>query len=111
MLKETNERPAAGRILEMLRATPPQLREELLLERLREDLGERLGLEPSQIGMRDNLMELGVDSLMAIELKRTFESELCLRLSSTLLFDHPELESLVGFLLEAAGLSPLPPAE
>ncbi|WP_158501511.1 acyl carrier protein [Vitiosangium sp. GDMCC 1.1324] len=111
MLNETNERPVAGRVLEMLRTTPPRLREELLLERLREDLGERLGLEPSQIGTRDNLMELGVDSLMAIEFKSRFESELCLRLSSTLLFDHPELESLVGFLLEVAELSPRAPDE
>jgi len=104
MLKETHEPPAAERNLELLRAAQPQLRKELLLERLREELGKRLGLEPSQIGLRDNLMALGMDSLKAIEFKSTFESELCLRLSSTLLLDHPDLESLVGILLKAAGL-------
>lgn len=104
MLNETNERPAAGGILAMLQAAQPRLREQFLLERLREELGERLGLAPSQIGMRDNLMELGMDSLKTIELKSTLESELGLRLSSTLLFDHPELESMVAFLLDAVGL-------
>jgi myxalamid-type polyketide synthase MxaB len=110
MLKETNERPAAGSILETLRVAHHRLREELLMARLREELGERLGLEPSQIGMRDNLMDLGMDSLKAIEFKSTFESELGLRLSSTLLFDHPDIESLVGFLLEAVGLPTEDPA-
>ena len=104
MLNETNEQPVAGHLLATLQAAPPGLREQLLLERLREELGGRLGLAPSQIGMSDNLMELGMDSLKSIEFKSTLESELDLRLSSTLLFDHPELESMVAFLLEAVGL-------
>ena len=104
MSREMAEQPAARQLLEALREAPSRRRKEILGARLREELGERLGLEPSQLGSQDNLMELGMDSLKTIEFKSTFESELGLRLSSTLLFDHPDLESLVGFLLEAVEL-------
>ncbi len=105
MWNETMERPLAGHVLETLRAASPERRGELLAARLREELGERLGIPPARIGGADDLRELGMDSLKGIEFKGAVEAELGLALSSTLLFDHPDLESLVGFLLDAAGLS------
>ncbi len=81
------------------------------MEYLQEQLGARLGLEPHELGPRDNLMDLGVDSLKAMELKVLLETELELELSSSLAFDQPNLEALTGFLLEAAGLLSSPPQE
>lgn len=74
------------------------------MEFLRDQLCERLGLEPSEVGERDNLMDLGVDSMEAIRLKGLLETELGLQLSSALAFDHPNLASLAELLLEKLGL-------
>jgi hypothetical protein len=45
-------------------------------------------------------MDLGVNSMKAVELKMTFERELGLSLSSSILFDCPTIESLAAFLVE-----------
>jgi len=45
-------------------------------------------------------MDLGVNSMKAVELKIEFERELELSLSSSVLFDCPTVESLTAFLLE-----------
>ncbi|ADO69490.1 acyl carrier protein [Stigmatella aurantiaca] len=106
-----------GRLLSALHAASPQRRARLLMDFLQEQLGPRLGMEPAEIGPRDNLMELGVDSIKAVELKGLLEHELGLELNSSLAFDQPNLEALTGFLLEAAQLKapgtaspPVPPA-
>jgi acyl carrier protein len=93
------------RLISRLRAATPRRRSRLLMEYLQEQLGARLGLEPAEIGPRDNLMDLGMDSLKAIELKTLLEAELDLELSSSLAFDQPNLEFLTGFLLESARLT------
>jgi myxalamid-type polyketide synthase MxaB len=51
-----------------------------------------------QIEMRTRLFDLGIDSLMAVELKNRLESGLGQSLHSTLVFDYPTLESLAGYL-------------
>jgi acyl carrier protein len=93
------------RLIHRLRAAAEQRRPRLLMEFLQEQLGARLGLVPAELGPRDNLMDLGMDSLKAIELKTLLETELELELSSSLAFDQPNLEFLTGFLLETAGLT------
>ena len=50
-------------LLNQLRRLPPLRRKQYLVETLRQQFSEPLGLEPPQIGVRDNLLELGVDSL------------------------------------------------
>ena len=63
-------------------------------------LTSMLGIGPSECGMRDNFMDLGMNSLKAVEFKLLLEEELDLALGSSLLFDYPNLESLVDFLLQ-----------
>jgi len=43
--------------------------------------------------------ELGMDSLIALELKQQIEGTLQLQLAATLAFDHPTVERLARFLL------------
>jgi acyl carrier protein len=93
------------RLIDMLRQSPPTTRTEILREFLRERLSEPLGIDPSQIGVQDRLMDLGIDSLKAVELKILVESQLNVDLGSSLLFDYPTLEALTDFLLQEAGLS------
>jgi myxalamid-type polyketide synthase MxaB len=64
-------------------------------------VAQTLGLKDGQkLEMRQPLFDLGLDSLMAVELKNRLESSLQTSLSSTLLFDYPTLEALVEYLAD-----------
>lgn len=73
----------------------------LLLDVLEFDRG--VALDPHQ-----PLKDLGLDSLMAVELKIAVETELGRDLPITLLFDYPTLDALAGYLVDefAASASP-----
>ncbi|MDE5120758.1 MAG: type I polyketide synthase, partial [Trichodesmium sp. St19_bin1] len=68
---------------------------------IRSMVAQTLGLKDGQkLEMRQPLFDLGLDSLMAVELKNRLESSLQTSLSSTLLFDYPTLETLVEYLAD-----------
>lgn len=54
------------------------------------------------------LFDMGMDSLMAVELKSRLEKALVCELPSTLTFNYPTVEAIVTFVLKEV-LSPLPP--
>lgn len=57
-----------------------------------------LGLSSEQTPMgRDKLFDLGMDSLLAVELKERLESAFGRPLPATLLFDYPTIDSLVQY--------------
>jgi myxalamid-type polyketide synthase MxaB len=80
---------------------------------IRSQIAKILGLSSAeQIAPRQRLFDLGLDSLMAIELKNKLEANLGQSLRSTLLFDYPTLEALVDYLAQEMGLlEPVEPAE
>ncbi|AOW98937.1 hypothetical protein BJP34_05265 [Moorena producens PAL-8-15-08-1] len=83
---------------EQLEAAAVDERQELLTTQIRSVIAKTLGLPDAQkIGMQQPLFELGLDSLMAVELKNRLESSLETSLSSTLLFDYPTVEELVEY--------------
>ncbi|NES68940.1 MAG: SDR family oxidoreductase, partial [Okeania sp. SIO2D1] len=85
--------------LEQLEVAPVSEREELLTTHLRSVIAKTLGLQDiRKVGMRQPLFDLGLDSLMAVELKNRLESSLETSLRSTLLFDYPTVETLVEYL-------------
>jgi acyl carrier protein len=99
--------------VDCVRRSHPSGRRDLLLQFLREQLAGSLAVDPMRIGTRDNLMELGIDSIKAVEFKFLLESKLGLRISSSLVFDYPTLDALTGFLLEQISASqeqPLSPS-
>jgi len=65
-----------------------------------------------RLNPRQPLSELGLDSLMALELRNTLGAGAGRSLPATLLFDYPTLETVTAFLLReiAPDLPPGPPA-
>ncbi len=67
---------------------------------VREHALRALGVDPAKpIDPRTPLGDLGLDSLLAVELRNTLGRALGASLPATLLFDYPSIESLAGYLL------------
>ncbi|MCL4267593.1 MAG: SDR family oxidoreductase [Anaerolineae bacterium] len=82
-----------------LETAVPTERQSLLTAHLRTQLAGVLRLPtPEQIGLRQRLFDLGLDSLMAIECRDGLEMSLGCSLPATLLFDYPTLATLSDHL-------------
>lgn len=82
-----------------LAATPSDQQAHLLLGHVRQVLAQILGLpSPEQIELRQGLRDLGLDSILSIEVRGRLEVELECPLPATLLFDYPTLETLSQYL-------------
>ncbi|XXT29330.1 SDR family NAD(P)-dependent oxidoreductase [Sorangium sp. So ce448] len=99
--------PAGARtstLTERLQALPPSEHERALLDIVRTEVALVLGLRsPSGLDTDRPLQELGLDSLMAVELRNRLAAASKLRLPATLLFDHPTPAALAKVLLEKIG--------
>jgi amino acid adenylation domain-containing protein len=94
----SHENPIA--FIEKLTTTSPQERRELLVTHIRTQVAKVLGLPPQQIALNQNLMDLGLDSLMAIDFRNWLKASLGYPLRSTLLFDYSTIEALVDYLFQ-----------
>jgi hypothetical protein len=86
---------------ERLAAAAAGERRELLLEHVHEQVVRVIGLRPGeQVDPRQPLNELGVDSLMAVELRNRLVASLGAKraLPATLVFDHPTIAALTDYL-------------
>ncbi|WP_437580044.1 type I polyketide synthase [Sorangium sp. So ce887] len=89
------QRASASALKLRLASLAPQERQRMLLDVVRADVATVLGVaSPLDIDPGRPLQELGLDSLMAIELRNRLAAATGLRLSATLLFDHPTPEAL-----------------
>src|SRR5690606_4491216 len=95
-----SEGSAAGWIEGWRRA--PAARRRPMLERELHRLAARiLGIDGAgRIPVDQPLHEMGLDSLMAVELRNAISRAVERPLAATLLFNHPTLESLTDHLLE-----------
>ncbi|MEU4932390.1 type I polyketide synthase, partial [Streptomyces yokosukanensis] len=81
---------AAARRLAELAGLPEEAQERLLLEVVREQTAAVLAYPSADaVGESQPFLELGLDSLTAVELRNQLNSATGLRLPATLLFDHP----------------------
>nr|AQW44891.1 polyketide synthase [Corallococcus coralloides] len=107
----TAPRAAPGAFVETLKAAEKGEQPRLLETHLREQIGQVLRLSPTKIDPQVSLGSLGLDSLMGLEIRNRLEASLGLRLQATLLWRHPTVEGLVGFLAERLQLAPAPKVE
>ncbi|MCU1503873.1 MAG: polyketide synthase, partial [Ilumatobacteraceae bacterium] len=88
-----------GDLVGELVAVEPERRGDLLVQRLREQVLLVLGLEAGYpVGSRQGLTDLGMDSLMAVELSNRLSVLVDRSLPSTLAFEQPTLDDLAAHI-------------
>lgn len=98
---------AVGRI----RAVPAGQRAQALAAHLTERALHVLGLDASTpVDPRTPLKDVGLDSLMAVELRNALTRSVGKPLPATLLFDYPTIAALTVYLMRALGLEEAPEA-
>lgn len=91
--------PQGVAIVARLRSMPAGQRRRELLNHLSERALHVLGLgAATQVDPRTPLKDIGLDSLMAVELRNALTRSIGQALPATLLFDYPTLEALAGHL-------------
>jgi acyl carrier protein len=97
-----NKPATNGRLVERLLAAHERARMEIAVDRVRKHVAEILGTsDPETIPSDQGLFEMGMDSLMSVELKNRLERELGQPLPSTITFNYPCVRALAGYLVSA----------
>ncbi|WP_438004842.1 SDR family NAD(P)-dependent oxidoreductase [Sorangium sp. So ce321] len=97
-------------LLDELAAAPPRERRRMLQRWIQASVAETLGFaEADEVSPTRGFFDLGMDSLMAVELCKRLGRGLGLPLSSSVMFNHPNVVAMTDFLLEE--LSPISPGE
>ncbi|ARV58846.1 hypothetical protein BZZ01_09545 [Nostocales cyanobacterium HT-58-2] len=99
--KEVKEQLSAqwSGILPQLKAAPESKRYDLLITYLQSEVAKVLGLTASQLpDPEQGFFAMGMDSLMAIELKNRLEANLGSSLPSTIAFEYPNIKSLSQYI-------------
>jgi acyl transferase domain-containing protein len=98
MTDHVAERPS---ILQALEDAPPNKQQELLLNHVSEQVVKVVGLDSVQeVDPQLPLSDMGLDSLMAVELRNLLSTSLALtrNLPATLVFDYPTVMALTHYL-------------
>ncbi|NIO82504.1 MAG: SDR family NAD(P)-dependent oxidoreductase [Candidatus Aminicenantes bacterium] len=86
-------------LVQRLEAAVPGERRHLLADYLQDQVIKVLQLDPSHpVEPQQGLFDMGMDSLMAMELKKRIETSLGISLPSVLTFNYSTIESLVEYL-------------
>ena len=92
--------------VERLTNAPVQQRKKLLTDYLRDAVAEVTRVDAAEIREDAGFFDLGMDSLMAVELRRRIEQGVGREIPVTLVMDHPRLSDAADYLLgEVLGLS------
>ena len=106
LARETSQPPppkplqmAAQPLLRELQNTPPSKRRQVLQQRVEMDVTRILGGDSVRpVAAHEPLSELGLDSLMAVELANALAKATGRSLSATLVFKHPTIDAIVEYL-------------
>ena len=94
------------RLVERLTNAPVQQRKKLLTDYLRKAVAEVTRVDTAEIREDAGFFDLGMDSLMAVELRRLIEQGVGKEIPATLAMDYPRLSDVADYLLgDVLGLS------
>jgi len=86
-------------LVERLTNAPVQQRKKLLTDYLRDSVAEVTRVDVSEIREDAGFFDLGMDSLMAVELRRRMEQGVGKEIPVTLVMDHPRISDVADYLL------------
>ncbi|MGO9351827.1 MAG: type I polyketide synthase, partial [Mycobacterium sp.] len=89
----------ATQLVEQLTLAPAQQRKKLVVDYLRDVVAEVTRIDAAEIRDEAGFFDVGMDSLMAVELRRRVEQAVGKELPSTLAMDYPRLVDVADFLL------------
>ncbi len=95
---------AQGSLRAMLEGESPAARGQRLEQYLREQVGKLLGASPVSVETERPLTELGLDSLIAVELTVVLERDLGIEVPGIKLLAGLDIRGLAGLILELLGL-------
>ncbi len=96
---DTPSSPQAAPFWQELAQTPPAKKKELLLGHVQQQAVQVLGIGSARrLDPQRRLFEMGMDSLMAVELQKRLQAGLNARLSKTVVFDYPTVQALTNYL-------------
>ncbi len=96
--EERNKEEVELQFLQELQQTIFSERFNLLITHIQNQVARVLGMNSLPVA-QTGFFDMGMDSLMAVELKRRLESSLKQSLSTTLAFNYPTIEKLAEYLL------------
>lgn len=86
-------------LVERLANAPVQQRKKLLTDHLRDAVAEVTRVDSSEIREDAGFFDLGMDSLMAVELRRRIEQGVGAEIPITLVMDYPRISDVAEYLL------------
>ncbi len=90
-----------------LEGLPEEAQRESLLDLVRSAVAGVVAYDgPASVDPDMTFMNLGFDSLMAVELRNRLSAAVGTRLTPTLVFDYPTASGLAGYLYDKLGLAP-----
>jgi acyl transferase domain-containing protein/acyl carrier protein len=99
LIQERSPDPSPSQIWQQLQLAPADQQRHLLILHVQQLVARVLSLsDPKCVHLHQPLFELGIDSLMAIELRNSLQRSFAQPLRATLLFDYPTVATLVNHL-------------
>ncbi len=99
MLAESRRKGQSGSLNARLLAAAPEQRLGLMTTFIAEQIASVFGISSDKVELETPLTQLGLDSLMAIELKNRLEKETAVTLPMNEILSGPTLTQLAGSLL------------
>ncbi len=87
-------------LVQRLTNAPVQQRKKLVTDYLRDAVAEVTRVDAAEIREDTGFFDLGMDSLMAVELRRRIEQGVAKEIPVTLVMDHPRLTDAADYLLD-----------